>query len=154
MASSAITIDNVSFHLVTPIQLRTTDIDMYMHVNNTRYLDYYDLGKAQYFRTATDNTWKLSEMLTVIVNVNCSYIKSVHYNNEVQVLTRCEKIGTKSFTIHQMLVDTKTTEVYSECRTVMVCVNPKTRQSVDVPQTWRESFSKFEGVELQGNSPS
>lgn len=143
-----IIVNDAEFHLATPIQLRTTDIDMYMHVNNTRYLDFFDLGKANYFMVATENTWKLSNMLTVIANVNCSFIKSVVYSDEAEVLTRCEKIGEKSFVLHQLLVHPATLEVFAECHTVMVCIDKDTHKSMVMPQTWRDYFCKFEGRSL------
>lgn len=138
------------FPLKTEIQIRTTDVDMYKHINNTRYLDYYDLGKARYFQEATkeDLAWRIENMLTVIANVNCSFIKSIVFGNKISVLTRCEKIGTKSFVIHQMIVGEKPEDIYSECRTVMVCVNPDTHESMLVPDSWRRCFEKFEGRKL------
>lgn len=132
------------FPLSTPIQLRTTDIDMYMHVNNTRYLDFFDLGKAEYFREATQNRWRLENLFTVIANINISFIKSVHYTNHVKVLTRCEKIGNKSFTLHQMLVDSDNGTVFADCHTIMVCVEKESGESVPVPDSWRNAFTSFE----------
>lgn len=137
-----------SFNHRHPIQLRFNDVDILGHVNNTVYFSFYDTGKAHYFNSVRRGKMEWKKVETVIANVNCAYISSIHFGEEIDVLTRCEEIGEKSFKLLQMLVNRANGEVKSVCETVMVSIETETQKSIPLPDDWREDLQLFEGRDL------
>ena len=45
-------------------------------------------------------------------------------------------------------MDVTTQEVKCECRTVMVCFDRRSKQTVPVPQEWRDAINTYEDKEL------
>lgn len=131
-----------------PVQLRFNDVDVLGHVNNTIYFSFYDTGKAQYFQAARQRPIDWSHVDNVIANVNCNYLSPIFYQDQIEVLTRCEAIHEKSFKLLQMLVETRSGEIKSVCETVMVAYDPKRKVSIEVPDFWRKALSEYEGKDL------
>jgi len=137
------------FHCVTPIQLRFNDIDALGHVNNSAYFEFFDLGKTQYFaglKVQTDIDW--CQPAIIIANVNCSFLAQTFFHEPVEVLTQCARLGNKSLTLFQQLVNSNTREVKCACSTVMVNLDPDNHQPAPIPQVWRDAFAAFEGHDL------
>ncbi len=131
-----------------PLQLRFNDVDVLGHVNNTVYFSFYDTGKAHYFTDVRGQSVDWRHVDTVIANVNCAYISSIVFGEEIEVCTRCESIHEKSFRLLQMLYEPKTGQVKSVCETVMVCIDPETKKSVPISEQWRKQFCEYEGRNL------
>jgi len=137
------------FHCTTPIQLRFNDIDALGHVNNSAYFEFFDLGKTRYFaglKVQTDIDW--CQPAIIIANVNCSFLSQTHFDEPIEVRTQCARLGNKSLTLLQHLVNTDTGEVKCTCATVMVNLDPESHQPSPIPQVWRDAFTAFEGHDL------
>lgn len=126
-----------------PLQLRFNDIDILGHLNNTVYFSLYDLGKAKYMEEAGLREPGPAAPSSVIADIHCTYLKPIHYGDEIFVTTQCTSIGEKSFVLEQELVDAEG-EVRSKCRTVMVYIDLATGASAPVPQSYRDKIKAFE----------
>lgn len=138
--------DNISlqdFRHHVPVQLRFNDIDILGHLNNTVYFSLYDTGKALYMKDLGLRAAGQSVPDTVIANINCSYIKPIHFDDKIEVLTRCKSIGNKSYTLQQVLVDDKG-DVRSICETVMVRFDNNTGLTTEVTAEERGKIEDFE----------
>ncbi len=137
------------FRHTTPIQLRFNDMDAIQHVNNAAYFEFFDLGKTAYFKALNVNQevdW--SHPSVIIANVNCSFLVSTRFEEPVEVRTQCTRLGNKSLTLLQHLVNSETQEVKCTCATVMVNLDPDTGKPSAIPQVWRDAFTRFEGREI------
>lgn len=135
------------FPLRTDLQMRFNDIDILGHLNNTVYFSFYDTGKAYYLEAIEaaqggEMNWRRVE--SVMVNVDCAFMEPVYFGTELEVVTRCESLGERSITLFQMLLDKKTGHIKSVCRSVMVSIDPDTKQSVPLPQKWICGVRAFE----------
>lgn len=126
------------------LQMRFNDIDILGHLNNTVYFSIYDTGKAYYLNAVSMGQMNWQRVESVIANVNCQFISPIFFGEPIEILTRCEKIGEKSLTLLQMLVNKDTNQVKSLCRTVMVAIDPDTKTSVTVPGKWRKGIDLYE----------
>lgn len=124
-------------------QLRFNDIDILGHLNNTVYFSLYDLGKALYMEDAGLRGARDSRPTSVIADIHCTYLKPIHFGDDIYITTRCSHIGEKSFTLEQTLVDGQG-EVRSTCTTVMVYFNPDTGVSAPMPEEFREKIMSYE----------
>lgn len=125
------------------VQLRFNDIDILGHLNNTVYLSFYDLGKAEYMVAAGLRDPGPAAPTSVIADVHCTYLKPIHYGDEIYVTTFCSEVGEKHFILEQEMIDDKG-EVRSRCRTVMVSINPATGQSAPLPERYKENIKAYQ----------
>jgi len=133
------------FHCQTPVQLRFNDIDALGHVNNAIYFELMDLAKTDYFsKLGVDQEVDWHHPPIIIANVNCSFVAQSHRDEPLAVYTQCHKLGNKSLTLLQDVVNTATGEVKATCATVMVNLDPATGVPTPLPQVWRDAIVAFE----------
>ena len=113
----------------TKIQMRFADIDMLGHVNNVNQQHYFDLGKSDFFRRVLGlkPVWKSEGQIRM--------------EDPIVVTTCVDRIGHKSFTLRQQIVDTRTREVRTECATVLVAFDFERQESIEIPAPWREKLA-------------
>ena len=136
------------FKRSTQVQLRFNDIDALGHVNNSVYFQFFDLAKTEYFKglnVQSDIDWRRPTV--IIANVNCSFLAPTLFNEPVEVLTQCMRLGNKSLTLLQHVVNRDTRELKATCATVMVNLDPETNQPSPIPTVWRDAIIAYEGHE-------
>ncbi len=122
--------------IVTPIQMRFSDLDPFHHVNNVAQQMYFDVGKSDYYERVAGEELLADRLRIVTVSTQTSYLGQVRIGDRLTVETACERIGTKSLTLFQRLMADG--QVRSESRSVMVAFDFAAQQSVAVPDRWRQ----------------
>lgn len=135
------------------VQTRFNDVDILGHINNTVYFSFYDTGKAYYFNSVRKGNMNWRKVETVIANVNCAYIHSMYFGEQIEVCTRCIEIREKSFILQQMLVEKESGQIKSICETVMVSIDTDDLHSIPVPDDWRKALADYEGRNLDIPQP-
>ena len=120
----------------TPIQPRFADFDSFGHANNIAQQSYFDVGKAELFQELWRLTGALKRIPAMIVSVQNDFFAQIRMEDSVEVVTRIDSIGEKSLIIAQSIMCGD--RECSRSRTVMVCYDSETQQSVPVPDEWRE----------------
>jgi acyl-CoA thioester hydrolase len=126
-----------------PAQLRFSDVDRFGHVNNAVIFSLYDMAKTEYFGSVLRDLVN-GDTHTVVANINANFIYPVFYGDKIEILTAVTKIGTKSITVSQEAVNTRTGSTVSTCRTVMVCFSASKNDSVPVPNEARQRIIAYE----------
>ena len=120
----------------TAIQMRFADVDSFGHVNNVAQQNYFDVGKTELFRELWRRTGALEPIPAIIVSLHTDFREQILYGDDIVVVTEVESIGTKSLTLCQCIM--RGEQLCTRSRTVMVCYDSEQRQSVEVPDAWRE----------------
>jgi acyl-CoA thioester hydrolase len=126
-----------SFSFSVPIQVRFSDIDGYMHVNNGIYFNYFEHARAEFLFRVCD--WDIFKVGTVVANINIDYRTPVHAEDKPEVYVRCTRIGNTSFVLEQVLMGkSKDSEVkiFAQATTTMVFVDMETMRPVPVPEEY------------------
>ncbi len=124
--------------IVTPIQKRFSDIDLFLHVNNVAQQMYFDVGKTDYFAQVMSDECLTGDLRVVNVSTRSDYMSQIRFTDEVRCTTTCEKVGNKSMTLHQQLwVGDR---LCSDSHTVMAMFDFVQQKSVPMPDKWRERF--------------
>jgi len=131
-----------------PVQLRFNDVDMFGHVNNTVYLQFFDLGKLRYFEDVLGKDFEKAGLAVVVVNINCDFFEPTFLKERLEVLTQTIHIGDKSITLEQRVVNAVTGSVKCLCRTVMAGFDPTTLQSAPIPDHHRAAIEAYEASTL------
>lgn len=126
------------------LQMRFRDIDLFGHVNNNVYFEYFDLGKVKYIEATLGSLFNPRADAAVVANINCNFLRPTLPNEPLAVETRTDALGEHSFTLSQRVVNTETDEVKCEARVVMVCFDTRTGQSKEIPEEWRTRIQSFE----------
>ena len=74
-------------------------------------------------------------------------VKPTVFQEPVEVLTQCARLGNKSLTLLQHLVNRDTRALKATCATVMVNLDPATNQPAPLPDVWRDAIIAYEGHE-------
>ncbi|NVJ86378.1 MAG: acyl-CoA thioesterase [Algoriphagus sp.] len=124
------------FDFSVPIQVRFSDIDGYMHVNNGIYFNYFEHARALYLYDRCG--WNIMEVGTVVARIELDYLKPIHMEDQVKAWVRCSRLGNTSFDLEQVLVDERGETIFARCKTVMVSVSMKNMKPVSIPTSYRE----------------
>ena len=133
---------------VLDVQLRFNDADLFGHVNNSVYLQFFDLAKFDYFRTVTGEGFEIKDIALVVVNINCDFFAPSFIEEKLQVKTATIKIGDRSLVIEQRILSPETEEVKCVGRTVMAGFNLATNTSASIDANSRAHIETYEGREL------
>ena len=78
--------------------------------------------------------------VTVVAHTATDFIREVTTGSLIKVESAFVKLGTKSATYRQRLIDAETGEIYANQQVVEVFFNLKTRKSVAMPAAFREKI--------------
>lgn len=130
------------------VQIRFNDIDALGHVNNAVYMEFFDLGKADYFTTVNGGPVDWRNANIVVANVNCNYLAPIYFNEPMAVQTQCVYIHERSVKLLQQLINTATGEVKCQCSVIMVGFDVKKGVSAPIAEDWHDSLVKYEERQL------
>ena len=126
------------------VKVRQDDLDNLGHVNNARYLDYLERG-----RTAWYDESELVERChsgaggaplgTVVVNVNIDFRDECVIDDELIVVTRPARVGTKSFAVSQT-IEKVSGSVAAEASVTSVVMNLADRVAITLPSAVKQLF--------------
>lgn len=120
----------------TEIQMRFSDADMLGHINNVNQQYYFDLGKTDFFTRILgwNSDWKEEGVITVAIA--SSYLDQIRLDERIIVQTEISKIGTKSFTVLQRIINPETGKLKTEGTSVLVAFNFIAQKSIPLPEHW------------------
>lgn len=122
----------------TSLQIRFSDIDGYLHVNNGVYFSYFEHARAVFLYEVCD--WDVMAIGTVVGRIEIDYLHPIHLEDQVEALVRCTRLGNSSFDLEQFLLGRDKVgieHVFAKCRCVIVAVDMKTMTPVPVPEEYR-----------------
>ena len=136
-----------------PIEVRYGDLDPQGHVNNAKHLTYFEQARVAYMIELGLFTKDQSFMKTgvIVADVHITYLAPVYFGQNVKVGVRTAKIGNKSMTWEQNIVDADTNKELSKGELVIVTYDYETGKTISIPQQWRERISGFEGLKVEGS---
>ncbi|NPA35768.1 MAG: acyl-CoA thioesterase [Chlorobi bacterium] len=142
--------EKINFKHTTPVQIRFNDLDVFAHVNNAVFQEYFDLGRLYYLQKVLDGELKTGENTLIIASVKTDFMEPVLLEDNIVVKTSVYAIGEKSLRMVQVLKDANTGNDKAVCESVMVAFNKKLLQSVEFPEKWKNNIISFEDKVLTG----
>lgn len=128
------------------VQVRFNDIDMFGHINNTVYLEFFDLAKLRYFEAVFGTELWHTGLMLVVVNINCDFHHPAFVDSRLYVATAVEHIGDKSLRLRQQVIDRDSGQVKCAATTIMATFDPKTQKSVVIAHDIRQKFADYENA--------
>ncbi|MBN8703529.1 MAG: acyl-CoA thioesterase [Bacteroidetes bacterium] len=132
----------------TPIQIRFKDLDSLGHVNNANHITYLELARVKYFHEVINEPIEWNKAGFIIARHEIDYKLPVLLEDKLVVHTSVTRIGSKSFDFEYQLIRENAPEhakIAVVAKSVIVCFNFETHQSVAVPESWINKIKAFEG---------
>lgn len=109
---------------LTEIKVRGYHADFYGHVNNARYLEFFEEDRWARLEDVIDlREFAARGYVFLVVNINVNYRQAVAVGETVLVSTILEKIGNKSVALRQEIVFKETKEVAADAIVTFVIRN-------------------------------
>jgi len=136
------------FRFYHPIEVRYGDLDPQGHVNNSKHLTYFEQARIQYMIELGLFTKDQSFMKigVILVDVHIIYLGPVYFGQNIKVGVHAAKLGNKSMTWEQNIVDSETGKELAKGEVVIVTYDYKEEKTIPIPQEWREKITEFEAV--------
>ncbi len=127
------------------MRVRFRDTDVQGHVYFGNYFEFCDEAFSAYMR-AMGMPWQ--EMVKngtdlFYASASCDDLCSAKFEDTIYIEARISKIGTTSVT-SAFVIRNEASEVLARATLTSVCVNPKTREKMRVPDAFREAVATFE----------
>jgi acyl-CoA thioester hydrolase len=119
-------------------RVRFGDIDALGHVNNAVFLTYIESARVA-FLFDTGAATSLEEMSIIVARIEIDFRAPIRFGSEVEIAVRASRFGNKSFDLEYVLrVDG---QVVAEAKSVLVGYDYERRESVAIPDEWREKLA-------------
>lgn len=131
-----------------PIEVRYGDLDPQGHLNNAKYLTFFEQARVQYFihLGMFKGDQSFMDLSEILAEVRVTFLAPVQFNMSIKVGARVSKLGNKSMTIEQSIVNTETEDVLATAEIIMVAYDYHTEKTIPIPDEWRKTIEKFEGL--------
>jgi acyl-CoA thioester hydrolase len=138
----------LNFKHKSKIQIRFKDLDSMGHVNNANHFTYFELARMQYFDEVVAETINWEEQGIILAHMEIDYKKPILLHDHVLVYARVSKLGTKSFDFEYCIVveNDNAIEIVATGKSVQVCFNYLSNQTVLVPELWRAKVEAYESA--------
>jgi len=134
----------------TAVGLRYADLDTYGHVNNKHYLGFLEEARIKYYRDVMGMEANVMDFGAVVARVEINYLAPIQYEDNIEVWSRCSKIGNKSYDIEAVILRNENDKIVpvAEAVVTLVSYNLKTGKAVSNPEKAILAIKKFEGEDL------
>jgi acyl-CoA thioester hydrolase len=138
------------FRFYHPIEVRYGDLDPQGHVNNAKQLTYFEQARISYWINIGLFTKDQSfmELGVILADVHITYLAPIYFGQNIKVGVHVAKLGNKSMTWEQNIVDGDTDRELTKGEVVVVAYDYVIQKTIPIPQDWREKIIRFEGLQV------
>ena len=128
--------------VTTLLDVQWGEMDALGHVNNARFLTWFESARIALFRAIGVATSAPLEIGPILATTTCDYLRPVVFPAKVRVGARVSKIGETSIGMEYAVWDAESeTTVYARGTSVAVLVDYRTMQKVRVPDAVRAAIA-------------
>jgi len=138
------------FNFYHPIEVRYGDLDPQGHVNNAKHLTYFEQARVAYMIELGLFTRDQSfmEIGIILADVHITYFEPVYFGKNIKVGVHAAKLGNKSMTWEQNIIDADTGKELAKGEVVLVTYAYRAEKTMSVPQEWRKKIIAFEKLSV------
>ncbi|GAA3732529.1 thioesterase family protein [Leifsonia bigeumensis] len=127
-----------------PMTSRWTDNDMYGHLNNSVYFQYFDSAINRFLTTEAGTDPMGGEIRNVVAESGCTFLKEAHYPTDFMVGLRVEHVGRTS-TIYRLALFSSgaTPTLHAVGRWVHVFIDTTDGTPTPIPEATRRALLRI-----------
>ncbi len=132
-----------------PIEVRYGDLDPQGHLNNSKYLTYFEQARIHYFIELGLFVpgQSFMDIGVIMAESKITYHAPVEYETPVKAGVCTCKLGNKSMTVNQAIVHAETGDVLASGYVILVAFNYHIQKTIPIPDEMRKAISEFEGLD-------
>ena len=88
------------------------------------------------------------EIGVILADLHITYLEPVYFGQNIKVGVHVAKLGNKSMTWEQNIVDADTDKEIAKGTIIMVTYDYRASKTIRIPQEWREKISAFERLNV------
>ncbi len=127
--------------IITPIQIRFSDMDPMRRVNNSVYSSYLELGRLDFCKKYI-SIQTLEDIPFVLVRVELDIVNSLRPGEEAEVRTWVSRVGNTSWEFAANIINPVTKKLYAKAKTVQVYYDYRLDTKLVIPSEFREILKR------------
>ena len=132
---------------LTEIKVRGYHADFYGHVNNARYLEFFEEDRWAHLESKIDlKKWATQGIIFLVVNINVNYRRAVPVGATLLVTTGLEEIGKRSVILQQKIFFKDSNELAADALITFVMTD-KTGRAVSMDGEMLQEIEKLRQAE-------
>ena len=145
---NTINLDMSDYKFYYPVDVRYGDLDPQGHVNNAKYLTYFETARIHYKRKLGffHEGQSFLEIGVILADLHITFHAPIEWARQLKVGVRTTRLGTKSMTVEQCILDNETGELYASGEVILVAYDYCQGKSIPIPDDWRETIASFENL--------
>jgi len=128
------------------MDVRYGDLDPQGHVNNAKYLTYFEQARVGYL-TQLDlfsRDQSFTELGVIIADIHIRYHEPLRWGMAIRVGVRTARIGSKSISVEQSVQAADSERLFADGSVVLVAYDYSQHATIPVPARWRQTIEEFE----------
>ena len=123
------------------VRVSSSEIDDLGHVNNARFLDYFERGRRHWYNQHTPTLSADAGVVagTVVVNINVNFRRECFAQEVLSVTTRPQRRGGRSFVFDQEIFN-EAGEAVADASVTNVLMDMGTREVIALPDSLARHF--------------
>ena len=129
------------------VTVRFHEVDMLGVCNNAVYINFFETARLEYIKAVGLMPEKgifSDGKIFFMVRNEINYRSHAFYDDVLEVYSKISYIKNSSFGYDHLIVKQKTGEIIVDGKGVVVYVDPKTRKSTSLPESFIEKVKAFE----------
>ncbi len=133
------------FHFSITITVRFADMDALGHVNNAKYLTYFEEARLAYWMSLFPLDYNnIRSVGLIVANAHVDFRAPAKLGDVLTVHIRVPEFGTKSFRMEYRIENAKTRQLVAEGSTVQVMYDYDRRVTILVREDVKKRILQFE----------
>jgi acyl-CoA thioester hydrolase len=117
------------------------DVDMVGHVNNVRYLAYFENARVGHLYSGRGD-WKFGDMGFILAHAEIDYKSPALLQDELRVNLRTSSVGNSSWVYEYEIIHERENRLVATGKTVQVAFDYGKRKSVEIPPEFKKRLLK------------
>ena len=129
------------------VAVRFHEVDMLGVCNNAVYINFFETARLEYIKAAGLMPEKgifSDGKIFFMVRNEINYLSHAYYDDVLDVYSRISYIKNSSFGYDHLILKQKTSEKIVDGKGVVVYVDPSSRKSIPLPESFIEKVKRFE----------
>ena len=136
------------FNVVERIPVLWGDMDAFGHVNNTRFIRWFETARIAHFQQVGIKTTEAVGVAPILAHVSCDYLAPVEFPAEILAGARFTKVGYTSLHLEYVVtIADNPDQPVARGTGVIVMYDYDTAQKVPVPDDLKQRIRDLDGVE-------
>ncbi|MDX1514422.1 MAG: acyl-CoA thioesterase [Gammaproteobacteria bacterium] len=129
------------------IEVSAVDIDELGHVNNARFLEYFERGRVDWYNRCGDflDATRKPRLGTVVVNINVNFRLECFEGDRLKVYTRPRSRGRRSYVLAQR-IESEAGDIVADAEVTSVVMDLDARRTVSMPEVLAQQFGPAPGA--------